>query len=468
MCAKIDMTNRWLLMLLTLSFLISSCSNDEDTTPDNDYCYIKSVTLGTVNRKIDRYDRQGNHIGTVNASFSGSTYAMSVNQRTGVIENIDSLPFGSQLSAVLATITFEGSVLNYQNSNGEWIAYNTEDSLDLSKLLQLQLTSNNGASKRAYSIKINVHQQEGDSLYWKQCEKDVTPLLGMTDMKSFVKDDKLMVLGQKTTGIVLAERSGIEAEGSWGIEQSTNLPATADLQTIHQHADKLYISTTDGDILSSIDAKSWTQEGNTYSAPLTLIEKSDNYFYAISGGKLLRSADAITWEEDKANSEAFSDAEYLPDAGIRAMTVVQANGSSRIIMLGQRTGSANTVVWNKTWNKGWDVSEADAEWMYFLLSPDNNKLCPRLNYLNLLSYDGKSFAFGGASLDDTHKALDAIYISQDYGLTWHPDTEYHMPIQLEGIDECITSVVDKNHYIWIITKAQVWRGRLNRLGFAQQ
>ena len=68
----------------------------------------------------------------------------------------------------------------------------------------------------------------------------------------------------------------------------------------------------------------------------------------------------------------------------------------------------------------------------------------------------------------SHKALDAMFISQDYGITWRTSTELHMPIQLEGIEGCITSTVDKNNFIWIITNAQVWRGRLNRLGFAQQ
>ena len=83
-----------------------------------------------------------------------------------------------------------------------------------------------------------------------------------------------------------------------------------------------------------------------------------------------------------------------------------------------------------------------------------------MSHLNLLSYDGQCIAFGGT--------LDAMYISRDYGITWRPDTDLHLPVQLKGNSSCTTSVVDKNNHIWIITNAQVWRGRLNRLGFAQQ
>ena len=116
----------------------------------------------------------------------------------------------------------------------------------------------------------------------------------------------------------------------------------------------------------------------------------------------------------------------------------------------------------------YQYSEEDAEWMFFPLSPDNTIPCPRLNHFNLLEYDDKCIAFGGASADGKQKALDGIYVSQDYGITWRPSTEIHMPIELEGIEGCIASTVDTNNYIWIITNAQVWRGRLNRLGFAQQ
>jgi hypothetical protein len=464
------MGNRWLLLLLTLTFLASSCSSDDDETPINDYCYIKSVTLGTVKRKIEKRDAEGNIISTVNAFFAGSGYAMTIDQRTGIIENRDSLPYGSQLSAVLATITFDGSLLNYLNANGEWIAYNAEDSLNLSNPLKLQLTSNDGLTNRAYTLQINVHKQEGDSLYWNLCEKEVTELTGMTDMKTFVMDDKLMVLGNKTTGIVLAERSDIDAQGTWK-ENTTDLPLTADLQTLRQQGGKLFLSTTDKKILSSTDAKTWTQEGTTYTSDLTLLEKTDKFFYAISVIKdensttctLLRSADATTWEKEVPNPKDKTpnpDDKMLPSSEIRTLTVQQANGSSRIIMLGQSEGSNYSVVWNKSWNNGWKISEEEAQWMYFPITGDNTIPCPRMSHLNLLSYDGQCIAFGGT--------LDAMYISRDYGITWRPDTDLHLPVQLKGNSSCTTSVVDKNNYIWIITNAQVWRGRLNRLGFAQQ
>ncbi len=435
--------------------LASSCSEkDNVVSTSNDYCYISSVILGNVKRKVQN----------TNVTFSAVDYEMTINQRTNNIENRDSLPYGSQLSRVIATIHFDGSTLAYREkgSNSEWTSYNATDSLDLTKPLELFLTSNDNQSSRIYTLKVNVHQQEGDSLFWKQCDNNVAELTDMTDMKAFVLKDKLFVLGQKASGITLAERSSTEAEGEWTETPVTDLPATTDIQTLRQYEDMLYLSTNDGSIFSSADAKGWRQEGSTYSAPLKLVEKTEKYYYAISEGKILRSADASTWEEETLDT----DATMLPTTDIRALSAEQANGNNRIILVGQSGNSDNAVVWNKMWNDS--EQEENAEWIYFPITHDNNIPCPRLEYLNLLSYDGKCIAFGGASIDNSKKALETMYVSQDYGITWRPDKEHRMPVELKGIEGCITSTVDENYFIWIITNAQVWRGRLNRLGFAQQ
>lgn len=464
MRAQYKMGNRWLLLLLVLTFLASSCSKDDNTATYNDYCYIKSVTLGSIKRKIEKRDRLGNLISTTNTSFSGNAFAMTIDHRKNTIENRDSLPYGSQLSALIATINFDGSMIKYREkgSNNGWTIYNSTDSLNLTNPLELLLTANDNISSRTYVLKVNVHQQEGDSLYWNLCESNVEQLDGITDMKAFILNDKLMVLGEKPTGIILAERSSTERQGSWEEATTTDLPLTVDLQTLRQHSGTLFLSTSDGIILSSSNAKTWQQVGTSHTAALSLIEKTADYFYAISEGKLLRASDAGNWEEDKLDTKADS----LPTYGIRALTIQQANGNNRIIMVGQNDDHNNAVVWNKMWNQ--TEHEVDAQWIYFPFSADNKIPCPRLGYLNLLPYDGKCIAFGGSSLDNVHKALDAMYISQDYGITWRPDNELHLPTQLEGIEGCITSAVDKNNFIWIITNAQVWRGRLNRLGFAQQ
>ena len=466
------MRNCWLLLLPALTMLASSCSGSSDAVVEsNDYCYIKSVALGTVKRKLDIRDRQGGLIRTTNSTFTGSSYAMTIDHRNGIIENRDSLPFGSQLDAVLATITFDGSVLTYRQKGSEaWTAYNATDSLDLTRPLELLLTSNDNQSSRTYTFKVNVHQQEGDSLYWELQQDEVEPLADLTDMKAFFLDDQLMVIGksrdERLFSLSLSPASPKSSPKGKDFpppfREEMGVGFEADVQSLRQHDGMLYLSTSDGRILSSSDATTWQQVGSAYPGPLTLVEKTDDFFYAISEGKMLRSTDASPWEEDQLDSDPL----LLPSADIRALTLQQANGNSRIVMVGKSESSLGAVVWNKMWNES--EKEDKAMWVFFPWSQDNTIPCPKLEHFNLLAYDGKCIAFGGASADQSHKALDALYISQDYGITWRPSTELHLPFELEGTEDCVASAVDEDNFIWIITNAQVWRGRLNRLGFAQQ
>lgn len=444
-----------LLLVLLVAVAMASCSTDSDSTSSsNDYCYISSVVLGTVKRKTN----------TVNTSVLGSNYIMTINHRTGIIENRDSLPYGCQTDAVLVNITFDGSVLTYREkgTNAAFNAYNSTDSLDLTKPLEFYLTSNDSQTGRYYTLKVNVHQQEGDSLYWSKCQDASVPFGGSTSMKAFLWGSELLVLEAKASGIMLARRSGLEPSGTWTETATTGLPATADVQSLRWYLNTLYLSTADGSIYTSEDGSTWQQKGTTMAEGLTLAAVSSQYFYAISNGKILRSQDATTWEEDLTDQ---ADA-LIPQSDVRSLTLQQANGNTRIVLLGQRDDTDHAVVWNKMWNES--EPEQDAPWTFFPLSADNTIPCPRLKDLCLLPYDNMCIAFGGPSADNQHEALDAMYISQDYGITWRPSTEFRLPADLKGTEGSITGLIDENHFIWIITEQQVWRGRLNRLGFAQQ
>lgn len=476
----INKTNKWLLMLLVLPFMAASCASDKDKENDpsltGDYCYIQSVTLGSIKRTVVKRDRQGNVISTQNTSYSGNPFHMTVNHREQpvgngealpLIENRDSLPYGSDLSRVVVNIAFRGSIITYVNANSMTQAYSTTDSLDLRKPLRLQVFSGDSQTSRTYLLKVNVHQQEGDSLYWNQCGKDVDLLTGMTEAKAFTFDDRLTVIGRKGDKATMMVRSSLDAEGEWQellpTDASKAVPATADIQTLHEAQGMLWLSTTDGQVYTSGNAADWQPIGEKQAAGLTLVEATANFLYAISDGKMMRSADGITWTEDKLDTDNTK----LPSTDIRSLTFVQANGNQRIVMVGNAKDGSK-VTWTRMWNA--NEPEADAEWVFYPESSDNKVPCPRLQHLCILPYDGGCIAFGGASEEGhgTHKAMDAMYISKDYGITWRPSSTLHMPWDLEGTEGCIAATVDKDNYIWIITDGEVWRGRLNRLGFVQR
>ena len=453
-----------LLALLACAALLTGCSKDEETAV-TDHCYISGVTLGTLKRVLHTTTAEGTD-SIVRSTYTGNNFAMTVNQRTLVIENRDSLLYGTDVSAVLMTIEYVGATLAWRpasDEDSEWIAYDSTDSLDLREPLHIFALSRDGNSYRTYTLRLNVHKQEGDSLSWRQME-NTEALAQMSDRKAAVVGDELMVWGHTADNIQLATRSINETKAEWKLD-ATNLPLDTYVESIMQHGETLYAGTEEGVIYTSADGRDWTSMAPATEG-LRLAAVTDSLVYAVIGQKLCSSADGQTWTEESLDASA----EYLPTTHLRSCVIQQPNGTHRLVLMGYRENDSDTtaVVWNKMWNDVQD--ESDDEWMYLCPTPDNTHQMPRLEQLCLLSYDGRCLALGGASETGRgrHTSLDAMYFSNDYGITWKPSYELFLPTAVKGVSGLLTAAVDGNNYIWLIADNQVWRGRINRLGFVRQ
>lgn len=440
----------WLIVCLPL--LMGSCMKEEEKELD-DYCYISAVSLGMVNRAQMSGDS------CISTTYSGTYFPMTINHKTLTIENRDSLLYGSNLSAVLVSITFDGGYLAYRTKteagDGQWSEYSSSDSMDLSAPVELYLMSNDARSSRIYTLKVNVHQQEGDSLYWTRVDSlaDGTGFAAMSETKAVVLDGKLTVLGKKDAEYVVGKRSELKPVGEWSFS-TTDLPEDALLNTLVQRDDVLYLSTTDGKILSSSDAETWNTSGQM-EAGMQLMAVTPDRYYAVGNGKILSSEDATGWS---VQEQLDSSSDSLPSSVIGTLMFEQANGNTRMVTLGHRQESASTkmAIWNKMWNS--TLAEENAEWMFVNWTRENRNLLPVMQNTNLLGYDGKCLAFGGD--------MKTVYLSSDYGITWRRDSGIRLPRGLAGVETPVTSAVDADNVIWIIGDNQVWRGRLNKLGFA--
>ena len=105
--------------------------------------------------------------------------------------------------------------------------------------------------------------------------------------------------------------------------------------------------------------------------------------------------------------------------------------------------------------------------MHYSKSWDNTKPMPMFTQINMMYYDNKLMVVGGKSKDSKVEALERFYVSEDNGLTWWRLHTILPPADLHGADGYITSTVDDNNFIWLIADGKVYRGRLNRLGFAR-
>ncbi len=454
-----------MLLLAAIPFLVGSCISDNEIVSD-DYCYIMDVSLGQMKRESHMQDSLGKDTTIITSYTAGNNYPITIDQRTLTIENKDSLLYGTLLQAVLVDISFNGSALYYREKDGAdstWFSYGASDSLDLRKPLELLLMANDGMSSRVYTLKLNVHKQEGDSLYWKKVGDADPQLQNMSQQRGLIVEGKLAVLGGNNEAVTLMERT---AEGTW---QSllTNLPVETDVQTLAKQGDSFFVSTTDGYIYTSVDGKDWQKLNIPQHPGIVLAGATPDFIYTLMDGELYGCRQSEQGEWVFLPESLDESSTYLPASGVRTLVMKQDNGNHRLILLGNRTNDTDktSVVWNKMWND--EIAESGAVWMYLNQTSDNMSTLPQLDNLNLIQYDGKCLAFGGASVvgKGTNKAMDALYVSQDYGITWRKDSEWHLPKELKGTNGSIVSAVGDDNVIWIIANGEVWRGKLNRLDF---
>ena len=205
-----------------------------------------------------------------------------------------------------------------------------------------------------------------------------------------------------------------------------------------------------------------------------LLGGSTNEQYALSDdNKLMVSRDGGTsWQEDLLDE----DASLLPtqDIALTCYPMYLADNTDYVVLVGNRSESeypqeSIAMVWRKIVDNSDNAQTG--HWTYMERTDGNRFALPRLQNLSIVKYDDGLLAIGGAGIGGcTQAPYSQIYQSRDNGLTWKYNSHYQLP---EGFDTQATSVAastDSNNFLWLHCSGtgQVWRGRLNRLGWEQQ
>ena len=448
----------WSLTLLAVLWL-SSCKDADEVALGTD-CYISNFTLGYVKRTIHSVGSSGQDT-TYTISYSGSYYPMTIDQLKGTITNEDSLPTNSLVGAVLATVSSSGTVVYRKADEGEdaWKSYSTSDSIDFTAPLVFRVYSPDYSMTRDYTVTVNVHRQEGEEFSWTRMTGQAAGATAEA-VRLMARGGRLCVFCQENGGMRLFV-SELSDGRNW-----TELPVSggdqADVATLTEWKDMLYVSRTDGVLLKSDDGTDWTVADASRAVRLVAADASG--LYAYSDGCLWRSEDGMTWLEEYLDAGPA----FLPSRDFASASYTQENGLERIVLVGNRDmglypmdGSA--MVWSHTRMAG-----QESRWAYFETAPDNDYPCPRLEGLALARYDDVLLVLGRGALDGAScQPLESLYVSRDNGVTWKEDEVYVLPEELAGQDVPLAVAVDDAYYLWLVAGGQVWRGRLNELGFAR-
>ena len=219
-----------------MSIAISSCLDS-----DENYEYSSDATIRAFG---------------IDSITKGVYYKFTIDQLKREIYNVDSLPMGADSiikRILIDTLTVTGWVTSGLNDT----VFNINDSVDLREPIKLKVHAADGITTREYTIKVNVHTQDPDSLIWREMPSlPVSPASGK--QKSVVLNKNLIIYTSTTT----AYRSSVENPASlqWGSPITINgLPPDAKLTSIVHFNNRLYITTESGKAFDSDNGIDWAE-----------------------------------------------------------------------------------------------------------------------------------------------------------------------------------------------------------------
>ncbi|WP_455592441.1 DUF6242 domain-containing protein [Bacteroides sp.] len=434
-----------IVSFLSLSLAVTSCLDNDNNIEYSPDAIIKQFAIDTIH---------------------GITYNFTINQfgkdGVGEIYNQDSLPLGSDtiIDRILITTltTASGIITSYNPVTKQDTLFNIADSMDLRnpftvKVWSLEAYANGGNGPiKQYNIKVNVHKQDPDSMQWVKMES--LPSAPGVQKAVILNKDNGEYIYVYTADKTYKTAIGSNGHVSWS-EAGSGLSAA--LTSLVNFKETLYATTGDGKVYQSVDGETWTENaalsGNVDLLLAAFPENDKNLNKEIAGiagiinDKFVRTDNELTqWIESDNTvpsnfpklTEAISSTVYLSPTHIQTAMIM-----------------GNNVIPKDTASIAW-VSQDGLDWIQ-LPKNSNDSYCPKLENPSVIHYNDAFYAFGSP--------FNGFYKSQN-GIAWYPaDSKFWMPAEFKDRKD-YSMVVGKDNHIWIMwSNGEVWRGRLNKLGF---
>lgn len=306
-----------------------------------------------------------------------SAYAFSIDQYgnsdpeladewpgTGVIFNSDSLPYGSVPDSVKVNLTYSypRAVLFYQyDETGtvvDTVDFAKKTTIDFASYAKtrLEVTAQDGVTKRSYAVKVNVHQVIGDTIAWKYCAEDLFDMSDVIGQRVEAVGRNLYWFTERNDASQAVRTSSYETRlAEWSAQQALEAPAALDLQTLCVWDRTLYAVSRNGRLLASSDASHWNEVSGAYEFVnlLGVTPKSktgSDSLHAVirmdDGYRFAASADGRTWVAGALLPAGFPIEGYTRPISVPARPASGAV-TSRLYIVGGRT--ADGVLVSSTW-----------------------------------------------------------------------------------------------------------------------
>lgn len=446
--------------LLIVALAFTSCLHGHDqsdiTYPSNSS--ITAFTMGniesTYTKVIDGKDS------TITATVTGVNYPFSIDQLNHVIQNVDSLPYRTNVSKVAVEITADSDYILY-TKEGKEIVWSSKDSLNFEQPIEFKVVAYDMSVGIPYLVRINVHQVDPEAMAWTSMNTNFNGTQ-MVRQKAVTFKQHIYVFSEQEDQVAVTSTS-INDGRNWSDLVALDIAEKADYSTAMSWNDTMYII-ADGKLYQTTDGSSWeaVQEVPALSNLVANFETDKGkQLMAINqeGTTFIETKDGLTWFEAGTVPADFP----RKNLSFTSYPLPSNQDLERIVVVGQND--------NKPYNITWSRLSSETSW------GDNGPskieyACPNLDMLAIAHFDEYLYAFGGDGLlnDSDIPGFKYFYRSTDQGIHWKAVKEDILfPTEFTDLYNNASGnfsyTVDENNYLWIMwsNSSNVWRGRINKL-----
>ncbi len=450
-------STRIFLLALAACLSLAACdtTSTSDTTSSSD-CAITGVTLGTLLRTINSVSPTTGADTTYTVNVTGSLYPMYIDQLNNRIYNVDSLPVGTQVDKVVfSSLTSSGTLAIQSLYTGNDTIFSATDSTDFRKMRVVRVYSSDGQLSRLYDMEVNIHNEEGDSLVWKQtAAAPASTLAAFTKSRLLSMGTTLYAFGEKADGTVsLVTGSGESGQFSAGTDLAPIDGAALNVRSVQLLGTTFYALAGNA-LVRSADGTVWEKTGTENLAALAGTS-ADSLYALTAEGRMVATADGAAWTAQQADAGEWPLGDYSS-----ALCPTHTNKSISSLIFAGYCPQQQPCVWKH---------DIDAQgiytfaWNYLPQTEELNEVAfPIVADPSLISYDDGLVLVGRSA-----EGKAVLYRNSDIGRTW-VSGEYTAPAMAAATS--LSATVDANYFIWIICggTGEVWRGRINRLAWKDE